>query len=133
MHSENSKNASQRRANDEFLRRMLGGELGNTGERCHPSCPLPSTCRTSDTPQGRLAHREPPSPPCNEGDRTHTCPREIYAPALAMVYSPLQCWEGLLPPEKALHAGSQFTALILPLESGAKSRESEVCNRRCNL
>lgn len=132
MHSENSKNASQRRANDEFLRRMLGGELGMAEEGRRPSCPLPS-CRMGGAPTTRMPRREPSAPPCNDGDHAHSCPRGIHAPALAMVYSPLQCWEGLLPPEKALKAGSQFSALILPLEAGAKRKESEVCNRRCNL
>lgn len=133
MHSENTKNASLRRANDEFLRRMLGGELGRAEDVSSLGCPIPCSRRAVGGAPINKARRDPMPPPCNEGDCAHSCPKEIGAPALAMVYSPLQCWDGLLPPEKALRAGSQFAALVLPLEQDRKSRESEVCNQRCNL
>lgn len=45
-----------------------------------------------------------------------TCPVQSWAPSLAMVYSPVQCWEGVLEPAEALANGSLFSGLIKPFE-----------------
>lgn len=132
MYSETSKNAAMRRANDEFLRRMLGGELG-AAERTDDPQILSCRVRGEGVPSPLGRRRQPSAPSCNAGDGAGmTCPRKVAAPALAMVYSPVQCWEGLLEPMQALRAGSQFSSLVLPLEE-KKFGESEVNHRRCSL
>lgn len=132
MHSENSKNAALRRANDEFLRQLLGGEptrAEGTDRRC-PAARLSERNERNARPCRR--QEEPSRPPCNQGDTVNACPKTLHAPALAMVYSPMQCFEGVLAPEQALRAGTQFAALVLPLEE-KKFGESEVNHRRCTL
>lgn len=129
MHSENSKNAVLRRANDEFLRQLLGGEpMRAEGGSQH--CPVACANESGTRPCRRREER--PGPSCSQGDAHHACPKTIAAPALAMVYSPLQCFEGLLEPAQALRAGTQFAALVLPLEE-KRFGESEVNHRRCSL
>lgn len=133
MYSEN--NRSSRRGNDEFFRRMTGGDIGGK-----ENCPIPS-CRHGGY---EAAERDLPSrarldmgerPPCNEGDGgvCHLCPNEIHAPALAMVYCPRQCWRHLLEPSVALSKGTLFAELVLPFEAGCNYEGKEGCTRRCNL
>jgi hypothetical protein len=43
-----------------------------------------------------------------------------------MVYSPVQGWDGVLDPMQALKNGSQFAALVLPLES---DKDNHKCGR----
>ena len=129
MYMENNRHVSQGRANDEFLRRMLGGELVGgeravmnqpeeapqlhehmMGERCQEQMPLETV---------ELQARGEAVPPCNQGDEEAcACPKSMRMPSLAMVYAPHQCWQNLLEPEAALEQGSQFAELILPLEAG---------------
>ena len=148
MYSETNRRASVRRANDEFLRRMLGGELTSTdlpvmnAERptlpVYPEVGRPACDGTvSDSKlkelENNAEHHRPHAnqshgrPICDDavssgkpqGDcGTGDCPTCIDAPSLAMVYAPKQCWRNLLEPQSALQAGSLFAELILPLEVG---------------
>ena len=115
MYSENHRRASAYRADEEFLRRLSGGVIGMppspqppTSEMLEPSCP------------NRCARAEDVSPlPCDS-----------LAPSLAMVYSPRQCWRGLLNPAAGLSAGTIFSELVLPLESAPNATVKEVrCSR----
>ena len=133
MYSDENKRAPECRANDEFLRRMLGGELVG-GERLgQPSdgLDLPEEryergvdCRGNPTgagnageEKGMFARRES----CDCAD----CPTEIPAPALAMVYAPKQCWRNVLEPQTGLAHGSMFAELILPFEGCRKQNRME--------
>ncbi len=129
MYSENNRRNTSRRADNEFLRRMLGGDMSGR------TCPIMST-RSQERPQPR---RDEPMPPCNQdGGRptpaphscTCSCPSEIPAPAIAMVYAPKQCWRNLLDPASGLAKGSIFSELILPLGAIPKNCEKEVNPRR---
>ncbi len=121
MYSENSRRPSARRTNDEFLRRMIGGEL--TGNE------LPVMNITPSAPGNRPL---PGNPSCNGNDTNAPgeCPVTIGAPSLAMVYSPKQCWRNILDNESALANGSLFAELIKPLEVGKNMRGSEVKTRK---
>ena len=134
MYSEN-KYTAVRRTNDEFLRRMIGGELSGSPmprQDMEPS-EKPSSCH----PCQEQHHK----PPCNSGDPVPNgcvptppcCPTQVHAPSLAMVYAPKQCWQSILDPVTALSEGSLFAELILPLGSSCQNVKKEVCNRRCNL
>ncbi len=128
MYSENNRRNTSRRADNEFLRRMLGGELTGDG------FPVMST-RAQERPQPR---RDEPMPPCNQDGGVSTtapshacnCPTEIPAPSIAMVYAPRQCWRNLLDPASGLAKGSIFSELILPLGAVPKKCEKEVNPRR---
>ena len=124
MYSEQNKKPPQCRANDAFLRRMLGGELtgqGGCGYR-----------RTEDR-LGEAASRVA----CDgtrrdegmeSGCGGHSlCQGETAMPSLAMVYAPVQVWNGVLDPANALRAGSQFPDLVLPLESYSCGRGGKAC------
>ena len=115
MYSENS-NRSSRRGNDEFLRRMVGGEL------IGKELPAMSMARMEN------AHGNPSErPSCNQNDDIGSeCPTVLGAPSLAMVYSPKQCWRNLLDNEAALKNGSLFAELILPFEGSKCRKETEV-------
>ena len=133
MYMENNRPTSPNRANDDFLRRMLGGEL-KSGERAvmnkaeeasqesRPSdCVFGKVCARREgmqnEPRERNARGED-RPKCNDGDENECeCPKYMRMPSLAMVYAPHQCWQNLLDPESALGHGSQFAELILPLEA----------------
>ncbi len=102
MYMNNNKRADVRRSNDEFLRRMLGGDL--VAENV---LPMMNTTPT------------PPMKPSCQGDEGSSCPigkcpKTIKAPALAMVYSPMQCWQNIFEPEEALKNGTMFKDLFLP-------------------
>lgn len=120
MYSEKENRAGVQRANNEFLRRMLGGEL-TSGQ-------LPVFNETKPT-----LPEYPTRPPCNSDpdyseesmEGTHcknACDAPMYAPSLAMVYAPKQCWRGLLSPDEALKQGSQFAELVLPFEGYQKGK-----------
>ncbi len=128
MYSERKPCHAQSRMNDEFLRRMLGGEMMG-------KCPAPSPC-TSPTPSpvpkngvdcrgNRRRSDEGTVGGCGYG-----CPTEIPAPALAMVYSPRQCWQNAYSPEVALAKGTLFADLWKPWEAGCRSCELEVRPRK---
>ena len=159
MYSDQNRRASVNRANDEFLRRMLGGEL--TGGMMPvmnmetPAVPLQME-QGSDhfgnrrsTDEGNLSRQrerlsgegsggENCRPSCDGGydcgsgnGNYGDCPTQIHAPSLAMVYAPRQCWRNLLDPQSALENGSLFAELILPLEVVRNTRETEGKGRKC--
>ena len=131
MQSNHVQYSAARRANDDFLRQLVGGELCRTeknhtqgGEKNHTHSHHNHTCNhpyNRPEPRGAICNlqtrrEEQSNPSCNQGDGCGVPTSHIHAPALAMVYSPAQGWEGLLDPVQALSHGCQFTALILPLE-----------------
>ena len=97
MYFSQNKKASQRRANDEYLRRSSFGAPQNAES-------LPTASSPPDAP------REEQTSTCP------ICPNEIAAPSLAMVYSPKQCFKNLYEPEAALSHGTLFVELDLPFE-----------------
>ena len=141
MYIESNRRAAESRADADFLRRMLGGELnGNDRSR---SCgrnsnraPLPSQrgngCSSCEwRPQAR---QEMPQRPeggcgCNSMPCDTSCPTEVPAPSLAMVYCPRQCWRSLFSPEDGLKHGTLFAELALPFE-GRQLGGKEGCARR---
>lgn len=155
MYIENNRRAAESRADADFLRRMLGGELnGNGYERSgnrscdrsgNRSCdhsynrPLEEGRRATGqccewTPQAR--QEEIPVRPengCGCGCQTScntSCPTEVSAPSLAMVYSPRQCWRKLFEPEEGLKHGTIFAELVLPFEAVSHKSGKEGCARR---
>lgn len=149
MYFENNRRAAQSRADADFLRRMLGGELNGNGCGCDRSDDRArerSCNRTSVetrrgmgeccewTPQAR--REEVPVRPDPEGGCgcqkpcNTSCPTEIHAPALAMVYSPRQCWRKLLDPAEGLKQGTIFAELVLPFEAVPHKGGKEGCARR---
>lgn len=110
MYSEHNSRPS-RRVNDEFLRRMVGGEL------ISKELPVMNMARL-DTAPGQMPER----PSCNQNDENggRECPVNINAPSLGMVYSPRQCWRNLLDHEAALSNGSLFAELVMPFEAGER-------------
>ena len=147
MYIENNRRAAESRADADFLRRMLGGELN--GNRCdrsgNRSCdrlynrtpaepiqgsPRGECCEWTPASPRVQARQEMPSvrPDGNCGCQRPcdtSCPTEIPAPSLAMVYSPRQCWQNLLDPAVGLKHGTIFSELILPFEGrqiGGKER-----------
>jgi hypothetical protein len=110
MHFEHNNRRSER-VNDEFLRRMIGGEL--TGR----DLPAMRMARLDAEPMPPLDHS-----PCNQNEENvNPCPTSVKAPSLAMVYSPEQCWRSLLDPDTALKSGSLFAELVMPFEAGRKN------------
>lgn len=114
MYSENNRRVATGRTNDEFLRRMIGGELAygvpvmNVDASPRPTLPDYSGNRTACDGQPR---GEGSVPMCD-----NDCSAHLHAPSLAMVYAPRQCWNGVLDPASGLKHGTIFTELILPLE-----------------
>ena len=127
MYSDYNRRASARRANDEFLRRMLGGEL-TVGEVPAMTTERPTLPDYTEGNRVRCDGSEESGKEdvCGRGE----CPTCIGAPALAMVYAPKQCWRKLLDPCAALEQGTQFAELILPLEVGGRHAETEVRGRK---
>ena len=156
MYSENNRRASGMRANDEFLRRMLGGDL--TGGEL----PTMTTERSGQLPMGRnadegyresarerdrarLSNEENGSmgggyPSCDGSVENGVsggkpmcgdgeCPTCISAPSLAMVYAPRQCWRNLLDLQSALDQGTLFAELVLPFEGGSRKTGREGCGK----
>ncbi len=125
MYSENNRRSATRRADDEFLRRMTGGDLIGNG---FPVMNMNDIPKQSVTPKRDL----PPRLSCNGTNPTpYDCPKTLNAPSLAMVYSPRQCWRKILSPTEGLKSGTIFTELVLPLEVSLKNRSKEVNPRRC--
>ena len=118
MYFENTRSASVQRANNAFLRRMLGGELSAgavptfNGEAPNlPEYPMNPPCNEGENVQGSGSGM-------GEGGAQHC----VEMPSLAMVYAPRQSWDGVFRPEEALAHGTQFAALVLPFEGGGKSK-----------
>lgn len=154
MYSENNRRASGMRANDEFLRRMLGGDLtggelpvmnmehldrsesfgrGNDGSRAD-GMNISDRVRLSD--EGSSGGGRPScdgtvsngKPSCDDRGE---CPSYLHAPSLAMVYAPRQCWRNLLDLQSALENGTLFAELVLPFEAGNKRMGTEGNGRKC--
>lgn len=131
MYSENNRRYAARRADEDFLRRMMGGEL--SGNALPTMTPSPS-----GTVRPVRDARNPIS--CDGSARKSTCPgvgsdgskceSDSFAPSLAMVYSPRQCWRGILEPTVGLSAGTIFSELALPLEAVPNHAQKEVRIRR---
>ncbi len=51
-------------------------------------------------------------------EQSYNCAMQAWAPSLAMVYSPEQCWQGILEPSEALAHGSLFSELVKPFMGG---------------
>ena len=148
MYIESNRRAAGSRADADFLRRMLGGELNGNGcgsarsaERsCNRGRPLDrasaETGRSGmmgeccEWTQGQARQEAPLRPeggcgcqrPCDT-----SCPTEVAAPALAMVYSPRQCWRNLLDPAEGLKQGTIFAELVLPFEAVPQKGGKEGC------
>ena len=116
MYSDTNRRAAANRANDEFLRRMLGGDLAkdlpvmNAAPPPRPTLPDYSANKTA-------CDGSPRQSPAPEASACNNCPTHLHAPSLAMVYSPRQCWKGLLDPTVGLHSGTIFSDLVLPFEA----------------
>ncbi len=152
MYFENNRRAAQNRADADFLRRMLGGELNGNGccdrsadrsyERsydrdrsCNRASAQPHQGGMGEccewTPQARQEAPVRPEGGCGCQKPCNTsCPTEIHAPALAMVYCPRQCWRKLLDPAEGLKQGTIFAELIFPLEAVPHKGGKEGCARR---
>lgn len=136
MYSEQDRRAPMRRSNDEFLRRMIGGEL--TGGEMpvmnmeRPSLPDYSSNRKVDCEGNIVGGESSCTENQNHGNEacTDECPTHVHAPVLAMVYSPRQCWRNVLDPQSGLENGSMFAELILPFEGCGKKAGTEVKTRR---
>ena len=142
MYFENNRRAAESRADADFLRRMLGGELNGNGCCNHSRDRAPLDTRQGVgeccewTPQIRhpQARQEMPFRPENGGCGCQkpcntSCPTEVHAPSLAMVYCPRQCWRKLFDPENGLKHGTIFAELVLPFEGYLKGGK-EGCARR---
>ena len=118
MYSENGRHASVHRANDEFLRRMIGGEVVRAAL---PVVSMETPLLPDDLQNGGTS--------C-DGSSKGECPSHVHAPALAMVYAPMQCWNHLLDMQSALQHGTLFAELVLPFEGCKRFGEGEVKPRR---
>ena len=130
MYIESNRRAAESRADADFLRRMLGGELNtmpNNGMRNNTNAGRCCEWR----PQARQELSEHPENGCgcNSSPCNTSCPTEIPAPSLAMVYCPRQCWRSLFSPEDGLKHGSIFAELVLPFE-GRQIGGKEGCPHR---
>lgn len=144
MYFENNRRAAESRADADFLRRMLGGELNGNGScnRSRDRLPVESRQGMGEccewSPQARRqpqARQEMPARPENGGCGCQrpcdtSCPTEVHAPSLAMVYSPRQCWRKLLDPAEGLKQGTIFAELVLPFEAVPQKCGKEGCARR---
>ena len=129
MYPEQDRRSSVRRANDEFLRRMLGGELTEGAPFCAVMNQANGTeSRSQQLPPERSRTACDGSP--RQNGSAGECPTHIHAPSLAMAYAPRQCWQNLLDPVSGLKEGSIFAELILPFEAGHCQKGTEVRPRR---
>lgn len=137
MYSENNRRSASRRADDDFLRRMLGGELTGDGFPVMNADVDDSHSNTNTT----QPHNAVPQLQNNnrircdgsmrqDAESNGTCPTTLHAPSLAMVYSPKQCWKNLFDPATGLSHGTIFQELALPLEVVPYNGSKEVKNRR---
>jgi hypothetical protein len=131
MYIESNRRAAQSRADADFLRRMLGGELNSSANRArNDSNNVQGCCEWR--PQAR---QEAPTRPeggcdCQRPSCNTSCPTEVSAPSLAMVYCPRQCWRKLFSPEEGLKHGTLFAELDLPFEGSSYNGRKEGCARR---
>ncbi len=98
--------ASERRSDNEFLRRMGFGEFS---ERSVPTMNRPTS---PVRPNGNCSS-------CSDGNGSMpSCPYPMdpAMPSLAMVYVPKQEWRCALSPHDALMHGSLFAELVKPFE-----------------
>ncbi len=97
--------ASTRRADDEFLRRMMGGKMSHDAGDYRQGHATPTLSRT-----------EPNQKPndCN-------APVDPAMPSLAMVYAPKQVWRCSYTPAQALSRGTLFYELDKPFEGGSRN------------
>lgn len=127
MYSENNRRYAARRADEEFLRRMTGGEFSANG------LPVINLNAPSDAPRSTPTRDARVRVSCNGSTNGATpesaCKPDAFAPSLAMVYSPRQCWRGLLTPAEGLSKGTIFSELVLPFEAG-ENHAKEVTIRR---
>lgn len=136
MYFENNRRAAESRADADFLRRMLGGELSNSRADASSAdlrgSANGSFCEWSSRSQSQreATSSRPVSEYDSQKPRNTACPTEIPAPALAMVYSPLQCWRKLFEPEEGLKHGTIFSELALPFEAASNKRGKEGHARR---
>lgn len=103
---------SGRRSNDEFLRRMLGGELsdGNTSLKGTTAGSRNHCCNGGN-------EKFSPSLTGNQNSGNSANNRcDLNAVSLAMVYAPTQAFQNIYDPIKALRQGTQFADLDLPFE-----------------
>ena len=125
MYSENNRRTATGRANDEFLRRMIGGELAHgvplMNTNVPPRATLPDYSENKTACDGQ-PRGENSAPMCN-----NNCPVQLHAPSLAMVYAPKQCWQSVLDPTTGLRHGTIFTELILPFEASQKGGHRPYC------
>lgn len=114
MYSESNRKNATHRANDAFLRRMLGGELTGDGY------PVMSVTKPTESPVAPV-HAENTRVSCDGALRPTApdkgCSTTVAAPSIAMVYSPRQCWRNLYDPATGLSNGTLFSELNLPLEA----------------
>ena len=130
MYIESNRRAAESRADADFLRRMLGGELnGAANGRARNDLGAGRCCEWR--PQARQEAPVRPEGGCG-GQRPScdtSCPTEVPAPSLAMVYCPRQCWRSLFSPEDGLKHGTLFAELALPFK-GRQLGGKEGCARR---
>ena len=96
--------ASERRLDNEFLRRMSFGEFSE---------------RSVPTMNRQPARQNGACSSCGDGHgAVPSCPHPMdpMMPSLAMVYVPKQEWRCTLAPHDALMHGSLFSELIKPFE-----------------
>lgn len=128
MYSDYRRRAPVGRANDEFLRRMIGGELTSADMPVmNADTPMLPDCPQFDGPScdGESGNAKPDAA-CGQGE----CPSCIASPSLAMVYAPRQCWRNLFDHQSALEHGTLFAELVLPFEGGCRREEMEVRGRK---
>ena len=121
MNTESNRQNSFRRSNDEFLRRMRGGEFCEE-QRTRQKSEIP-VLATLDIPGAN--NRQSPSCDGRMSQEPETG-REDYGncryPSLAMVYSPKQKWREVMSPEDGLRHGTIFRELVKPWEAGERGR-----------
>ena len=110
MFFENESYHSRQRSNDEFLRRMNGDQFFQRASADE----IPTMLRSdvpgrNERPRVSCDGTPPPESPSIEHEGCRM-------PSLAMVYSPVQTWQNILPPEEGLHHGSIFSDLVKPFE-----------------
>ncbi len=123
MYMDKNRQPCRQRANNDFLRRMTGGELG-------AACPI---CRMGQARGERPPMEEMPMPPsCVGNDRPYpeqVCPHDPRMPSPAMVYSPVQCFRELYTPEEALMRGTLFKELDLPFAPNGNFDCGGICKQ----
>ena len=104
MYFSQNRKAAERRAGDEYLRRMVGAG--------HPA-------KEESMP---TAGSSPASSAAPEGTPSTPNSSEIRTASLAMVYCPKQAFRNLYEPDVALSRGTLFAELDLPFEGRSVTR-----------